>query len=200
MKRQNSKPTIAGRIDAYVQRYRIIAGETPKGCRAQAYIGRRQIGQSSGATTTDAVETLETGLLDRLQRLADQRREGVPCVEEFREAIELGFAKPDDELQAIIDKHVELEPVALDVVARAARIDADDLVKRYRQLAQRTVISLHLDIGQSNPYDVLFQNADADVRAGKLSFRNEFREAWLAGADVLERMQDDTDGTSEAAE
>lgn len=81
--------TVSERIDHMYGRYRIIAGFMGEEYHAYAYTGSRVIHKSIGSDPDQTTQELHDFIHKHMQDLLDKRGEdGVPCAEEYREAIE----------------------------------------------------------------------------------------------------------------
>ena len=83
------KNIVLERLDYYYGRYRIISGFMNEEFHAYAYTGSRVIRKFSGSNQDTIVQQLKDALHEHMEDLKSRRGEdGVPCAEEYREAIE----------------------------------------------------------------------------------------------------------------
>lgn len=100
--------TVSERIDHMYGRYRIIAGFMQEQYHAYAYTGSRVIHKAIGSDPDQTMQELKDFLHKHMQELLDRRDEdGVPCAEEYREAIESVKDKVLKEQILILKSHAE---------------------------------------------------------------------------------------------
>lgn len=88
-KDKQPKKTAPERMDYYYGRYRIISGFMNEQFHAYAYTGSRVIRKFSGGEQDVIVQQLKDALHEHMEDLKNRRdADGIPCAEEYREAIE----------------------------------------------------------------------------------------------------------------
>lgn len=88
MPRQKVISASKSRIDTRYGLYRIIAGQHVQECRAIAYLGDRQRFIISASNVDEAVREVQRLIDERTARASENRDAGVPCMEEFLDALE----------------------------------------------------------------------------------------------------------------
>lgn len=108
--------SVSERMDYMYGRYRVIAGFMEDQYHAYAYTGSRVIYKAIGSDSEKTEEELKDFLHKHMQDLHDQRgKDGVPCAEEFREAIESTKDKVSKEQILAIKNHAEKSGVTFTI-------------------------------------------------------------------------------------
>lgn len=181
------KKRVADRVEREYRLYRIVAGDLGDRCKAIAYLGMGNIAPVEpveASTVDDAVARMEAALEARLVDMRRERRDGVPTVVEFREAIAALPAAIREDIRSLnIDRLDSQLPLpVLEALSMRTQVAADTIVDRLRKAARKLADLLDakpegLD-KEADPLRLLATIGDTDPEAlPVLDFHPEFGEA-----------------------
>ncbi|MBC7284331.1 hypothetical protein [Hoeflea sp.] len=181
------KKRVADRIEREYRLYRIVAGDLGERCKAIAYLGMGNIAPVDpveASSVDEAVAQMEAALEARLVEMRQDRRDGVPTVTEFREAIAALPAAIREDIRSLqIEKLDPQSPQpALEAMSMRTQVQIVTILDRLRKAARKLADLLDAKpegpAKDAEPLSLLgvIENTDAKT-APALAFHPEFGEA-----------------------
>lgn len=157
---------VEGRIDTTHNRYRIVGGQRDGICQAIAYLGRRRVYEANGETVAAAVDSLKRTLDEHIDRLIQERVEGVPCEAEFREALLALAPALTAETMKLLVGQSRLPGGAISVgeLARRSGRDEATVVADYARLGRKLAAPFELCASTGRARTVARVDPDLRVR------------------------------------
>lgn len=126
------------RVEFKIDRFLVVASEWRGEFVANAHAGQHRIAQITGNSLDGVVASMKDYLSERRQRLTESRKDGVPCTEEYEDALRSYLPRMEDRLRHALLLHAGFpkRTAHLQAIAGHLRITAEDVAQLYARLGR----------------------------------------------------------------